>query len=227
MGKPNQIAVSDLVESDGTPNHELILFDESNPRSVINMVPPRVREEMLRILAMFPHYFTETETELYDILKPTDLDDRLRVAFWHEYDRAQDRGVKMQMKNVFSLFCSDMTFYKRILISAARFAWIINRPSDYAMSLEASLNHGKNTLDKIIKMSVLGADGKIDKVAANIFLKAYELLDNRVKGGPLQRIEQKTKTMHIKTTDTNPDLVERELQELEAKYKVTSGTSEG
>lgn len=227
MGKPNQIAVSDLVESDGTPKLELILFDEANPRSVINMVPGRVKEEMLRLQIMYPHYFIETETELYDILKPSDLDDRLRVAFWHEYDRAQDRGVSMQMKNVFSLFCSDVTFYKKILISAGRFAWIINRPSDYAMSLEASLNHGKNTLDKIIKMKVFDEKGNIDKVKAGIFLKAYELLDNRVKGGPLQRIEQKTKTMHIKTTDTNPDLVERELQELEAKYKVASDTSEG
>lgn len=219
MAKPNLIPSGSTIVPPEIRAQEVVLLDETNPRSLVNIVPQTFKDAIINIAENFPHYLTETEVELQALVKPTELDDRMRVAFWHEYVRAQDAGQNIKLMNVFSPFCTDKHFYTKITTNPGKIAWLICKPSEYMMSLEASLNHGKNTLDKIMKMDVFTPDGNLKIKEAGVFLKAYELLDNRVRGAVIQRIEQKTHSlhMHTKTPDMDGEALRDELEVLRKK----------
>lgn len=192
--------------------HDLILLDETDERALINLVPRKVKDSILEIAQKHPEYLEASEVSLQEELKPSELDDRLRLLFWKEYNRAQDQGVKMNMPNIYAPVMSRENFYTRVLVAPKRVAWMIKAPEEYMTSLEASLNHGKNNLDKIMKMNLFDGSGNIDIKKANTFLKAYELLDNRVKGSVIQ----KTANLHVHQKVNEQDL-RSELEQLREK----------
>lgn len=215
MPKPNLIALGDAQPAEKI-QHDVVIFDATTERAVVNLVPNRVREAIESVVQDYPQYLEASEVNLYEILKPTELDDRLRLSFWKEYNRAQDNGIGMKMANVYSPIMSMENFYHKVLKNPDRVAWMIKPPEEYMISLEASLNHGKNNLDKIMKMNLFDEQGNLKKNEASIFLKAYELLDNRVKGAVIQRIEQKTASLHVHQKVDQEEL-RKELDELRDK----------
>lgn len=195
--------------------HDVVLLDKEDPRALINLVPARFKDAIINLAENYEELLTESEVELKETVKPDVLDDRLRVAFWHEYVSAQDSGRRLKLGNVYSELCSDKHFYTKILPNHSKIAWIICRPANYMMSLEASLNNGKNTLDKIMRMNIFNEEGELHIQKAKIFLQAYELLDNRVRGSVIQRIEQKTQTVHLRDPGVPSD--KDELEKLRAE----------
>lgn len=181
MPKANMISIGEAQPTQ-TVQHDVVIFDSSDERAVVNLVPNKIKEAIQKIVQDYPEYLEASEVNLYEMLKPTELDDRLRLSFWKEYNRAQDNNVGMKMAYVYSPIMSMENFYHVVLKNPSRVAWMIKPPEEYMLSLEASLNHGKNNLDKIMKMNLFDEDGNIKKAEASIFIKAYELLDNRVKG---------------------------------------------
>ena len=151
---------------------------------------------MKRVALEYPYYLNKSEHELIRILKPADIDDKLRLLFWKEYERAQDAGTGMVMVNVYSKIMGRDNFYE-VMKNPRRVAWLMSPPEDYMISLEAALDHGRRNMEKIMKMKLFDEKGKLKAAEAKIFLKAYELLDNRVRGAVVQRIEQKTASLHV------------------------------
>lgn len=214
MTKAKSVLEPDPTVPPDFSKHELVLLDESDERSLVNIVPPKFREAIQNLANNFPEYLEETELDLQRIVKPTPLDDRLRVAFWHEYTAAQDLGRDIKLANVFSNYCSDFYFYSKFITRPEKVAWIICRPANYMQSLEASLNNGKNRLDELMRMELFHPNGMLKVEETKLFLKAYKMLDDRVKGSVIQRIEKKTQ--HI-PFDDEPDKLKKELLELRKK----------
>lgn len=216
--------IKNLVELEGPVEVEVdgdvVVFDEANERAVINLVTPLVRESILRAYKNNPKWQGMCERELYNELRPSDTDDKMRLLFWKEYNRAQDRGKRMLMGNIYSPVMTHENF-RLFLGSDKRVAWMLKPPEEYMISLEAALNRGKDTISKLMSMDLFDSKGKIKRVEASIFLKAYELLDNRVKGSVVQRIEQKTASVHVHKREQLPqgqgDELRKELDELRKK----------
>lgn len=197
--------------------HEVVLLDPLNERSLVNIVPDAVKDAIINIATNYPEFLDASEHELKRELQPDDADDGIRVSFWYEFVRAQDRGTRMRIGEVFSHFISDRHFYQTYLPNPRKVAWMICRPANYMMSLEAALNNGKDVLTKIMKMNIFDDQGNIKTKEAGLFLKAYEMLDNRVRGSVIQRIEQKTLSAHLNLGGDDEEKLQR-LKELEDKH---------
>lgn len=179
------------------PKYDVQLVGEDNPRAIVNIVPGELRDAIYELIKTHPQYLNLSEVQLNMEINPTELDDRLRLGFWNEYARAQDGHRQMKIKNICGMFCNREYFYYKVLTNPQRLAWILKQPEEYMTSLEASLNHGKNQIDKLMKMALFDDKKNLKIKEAKVFLQAYALLDARVKGAVLQRIEQKSATLHL------------------------------
>ncbi len=198
--------------------------DSDNPRHVLNLVPDAVRRSMERIPA---EYLLMDEVELESHAprqKWTLVDRRLRTAFWIEYARAQDAGTGMQMTLVYSGTCSRPYFYNTILESKSKLAYIMSPPTNYALAMEEALNFGVMRLREILDFPLYTTDKdgieRPDAKVADVILKTVALIDQRVKGAVIQRIEQKNLNVHMgaktaKDQDViSVDEIDRKLAEL-------------
>jgi hypothetical protein len=192
--------------------HDVVLLDESDPRSLINLVSEKFRTKMRILAEKHPEYFSMSERQLYLTLKPSDTDDKFRLLFWKEYNRAQDNGTTMRMPNVYSPVMSREG-YNSMIDNIHRIAWIIKPPEEYMISLEAALNKGRENIERIMTLNLFDKKGKFLKGEAQIFLKAYELLENRVKGAVVQRMEQKMASLHVHAKQ--PAITGEDIQLLE------------
>lgn len=215
-----------LVQPEVKVTHDIVMLDKNDERSLVNLVPPKVKEAILRVAEENPEYLELNERYLHKVLEPSDSDDKVRLSFWKEYNRAQDFEQNMKMVNVYGLLMSNENFFL-LLRDNKRVAWMIKPPEEYMISLEASLNHGKDNLNKLMKMKLFDEQGNLKKTEANIFIKAYELLDNRVKGAVVQKIEQKTASLHVHqkvgTTEEDAKLLEQLRKQQESIIEIAGG----
>lgn len=169
---PQDIAVSDL----------------DNPRSVINLVSPVVREAMKRV----PEEFLSLNDKELENLSPqkafTVTDRRLRTAFWIEYGRAQDSMSSMNMAGIYGGICSRPYFYTNIMQDKVRLAYLLTPPQDYKVAMEEALSYGVDKIREILEMPLYDQNtGRPDPKIADVILKAVALIDQRVKGAVVQR----------------------------------------
>lgn len=218
MAKPNAATTVMPTVPGEFSKYEVVLLNQEDPRAIINLVPRVVKDAIMKIATKYPDYLIGSEVQLYKKLTPSEQDDRLRVAFWHEYIAAQDAGRNMKISTVFSQVCTDSGFYEHVLPNPKRMAWILCKPEAYMMSLEASLNHGKNQIDRLMKMDLFDGEGNLKHKDAMVFLKAYEMLDNRVKGSVIQRVEARTQSVHVvKKEASNEAELKKQLEDLRRK----------
>lgn len=199
---------------------DLDVWTQSNERALINIVPEKMKNLMLELSQKNPSWVGMGEAELREAAQPNDSMDALRLCFWAEYNRAQDEGKNMNIRNVYSPVMSMGTFYENYLTKPNCIAWMICPPQDYFRSLDSYLNQGKETMGKILKMKIFDAKGRIDVQKAKIFLQAYTLVENRVLGSITQRIQQNT-NLHVKAeiqSGQSDDALTKEYEELKAKH---------
>lgn len=207
-----------LASIDGTDDVSVI--DESDPRSLINMVSPRFKEAIRDLYKNHPDLTEQSEKDLYRIVQPSFQLDELRLSFWVEFNRAMDTGSTMMMKNAYSCVMTGDLFHKMIRRPEV-VAWIITVPRQHKISCEAKLNYLSNEIEEMVKTPWYKLDKKgnklIDPKTANVFLKIYQLMENRVHGGAVQRLEQKTATISLGSRGGTDDELRQELEKLRSK----------
>ncbi len=172
---------------DTLPKHEIVLADPENPRAVLNLVPPRIREAAAMAISSHPQLFDLDEKTLRDKVRPSDSVLRIRVAFWNEYFRVQDAELpKMDAAKIYAGVVHQQMFYGHILGKPGNVAWILCPPHNYMIAMEEILDRGMNNLAKIIGMPVT-TDGEVDVKKAKLFLEAFKTVQERVKGSVVQR----------------------------------------
>lgn len=213
MSENNQLVVMD---DDDSPNY----LDESDPRNLLNLVTKKIKESIERVTREVPQYLNIPELDLRDLLKPTETTDRIRISFWKEYFRAQEEGNRMRMRNVYSPVMTEAAFYNYVLPDNERMAWVLCAPADQMTTLLADLNYAKETESQILRMNLMDEHGELKIDAAKIWHKVYESAKNRAYGSVVQRIEQKTQSMHIRQNvgSTESSELKKELEALEAKH---------
>ncbi len=195
-------------------NNEMILLDEENPRSVINLVTETVAIHIQNVPSSMLDIGEDELRTLYGInWKPPTIDDRLRFMFWKEYDNAQSNIRKMKVSHIYAGVCSRECFYK-VIATPERFAWILCPPVDYMVGAEEALTYGLEQLRDILTQRHTTMGGALDSKSAALKLEVVKMLDQRVKGA----IIQTTKNLNV-NVNANKGIVAPKIEDVDKRIK--------
>lgn len=215
------------------------LWDSDNPRSVVNLVPEAVKAAMLRASEEMPQLFGLDDRTLWYAIKkiegkgPSPTDNRLRLAFWNEYNRAQTLGSRMEVTNIHAGVVARQYFYDRWLKYPVRVAWLLCPPSSYLIVMEEALQFGIEQLRDVLEKDISLPSGKIDHKLIELKLKIVALMDMRVKGAVTQRVEHKNLNLNLHALSDpqavthagmigTMDGIQKRLKELEKKDRLSA-----
>lgn len=211
---------AELAIHDQKPIRELSIFDKDNPFSMINKIPDPWNKYFM---AADEELLQKDESEVRQVVKPTPLVNKLRLAFWVEYDMACKLGRKMDLRRVYGGLCAREKFIQGICKKTKKMSWLLCPVSTYRTSLEEALETSIAQMRKILDTPLYKDHNckELDYRAADIILKIYDRLDQRIHGGVVQKIEQKqlTLTKKIDTPVASPDEIKEKLELLESEIR--------
>lgn len=187
--------MSDLVPQqhlDDGKSLDIIIWEDTEPRSVLNLVPSEVREKFLKARSTMPDLFEMDEVTLGRELKkfrmaPTAIDNRIRLKFWLEYDQCQfEQNPSMNMSKVIMGLMSREGFYKNYLSMYTRVAWLLCPPTNYTVKTTEALEFGLEQMRDILEMDC-GEGKKFNASLAKLKFEIVKMLDQRVHGSVLQK----------------------------------------
>lgn len=211
-------------------NFKIFRSDESDGPTVLDLVPPKTAEHMRAALEKRPDLFSMDEKELkhhlrHSGLTPTPTDNRLRIMFWQEYDRAMAHESSMQMNNVYAGVCTHGYFHQHYLPVAEKVAWLLCPPADYVAKIAEVLDYGLDRMREILEMPLTDpVTGKFNGKLAELQAKITFMMDMRKHGAFTQKIEQKNMSLSITARagaanemalDNSMDELDKRLKELE------------
>ncbi len=180
------------------------LLDADNPRSLVRICPPSIREHVLNIPL---EAFTMTEDELVRYASPDFTSKCLRIQFWQEYVRAQDKSVSMSLHNILKGVTHKGYFMHLAKTRPHELGWICVPPRSYDVMqkqiLEESLekmraNLSVGVIDEVTVEKV-GTNGdvtvtttkKVNASAMAEIRKTAEMLQNRIMGSMTANVNHK------------------------------------
>ena len=232
------ILSSDITVPD---SHKFLpIFDVTNPRSLINLMPPEWRAAAVRVpiellsctqkeLELKVKKFVYSKSNSQLVRLPIFLR-HAKIRFWDEYDRVQDSGDDvMNLNAAFQGYLSEMEAAK-ILYSDATVAWIISGMPSYVAFIKDI--HAMGLQRQLEVMQI-----KVDKAKPNIGLinaqyRIFARIDDRLHGAITQNhsIEQKSLNVNIEGKQSaaitaNQDRlslkdIERRIEELQKRSKL-------
>lgn len=160
---------------------------------------------------------------------PSPTDNRLRVSFWQEYDRAQAKGRPMNMSMVYGGICSREYWEQCYLKFAEKVAWLMTPPASYSIAMEEALIYAIEQMRDILEMpNEDPVTGKLNFKLMELKAKIYESVHIRVKGAPVQRVENKTMSLNVNTSEkqvaeammlNSMDEIRHRMKQLEKREK--------
>lgn len=212
------------------PNAQFYIWDTSNPKSIINVVPDQVRESMLRLVNERPDLCDLDEQVLKRYLRSevgmslSATDNRIRINFWNEYDRCVGLDKKMTIYGIISRFTSFEFFTKTFLKSNEKVCWMICPLVTYMVNAEEALAFGMDELrDTLSVPHIVG--NKIDHKLLNAKITIVKILDARVHGAAVQRTLNYTKTqvdvVGSVSASERERLIENQIKQLEQNENLT------
>lgn len=190
----------DLRDADSTAR-PVDLWERSEPRAMINLVPPALQQAFMTAAMGASDLFCGDERTLLKKLResertPTPTDNRLRLAFWMEYDRAQSLMKNMRVDNIFAGICTRNYFYGNYLANPAKVAWLLMPPTSYVVKMEETLDFGLDQLRDILEIPHGTSNVKLMELKAKI----VAMVDLRVKGAVPLKIDQRNMNINVATT---------------------------
>jgi len=176
------------------------MYDTDNPESMINIIPTRMIEVLHRIKPKMPRVLYCTEMELRKYVQPDERDERARLGFWDEYNHATAAGKKMVLAQVLHGLMSWETWITVFEPSDKKMMWVFCPPISYQVAMRNILHKGTERLMEIMSLPIIDDQGRPDsKVIVNI-LRAFQLVDIRVKGAVTQKLQIQQQTHNINQT---------------------------
>lgn len=178
------------------PNILAPIFNEDNPLSVGSLLPMGLKNRLKLLAHDNEAYFTKDETALYSMLEkngaaPSTLDNRIRLAFWHEYDAACAGGRHMNVSNICAGLISTTYFLQKYIVHAEKAAWVLLPPVKYDVMVTESLQHGLTKMREMLDLPIHSINLKGQEVINTKVLEAkikiVAMLDMRMKGAFVER----------------------------------------
>lgn len=215
------------------------VFDGDNPFSLLELCPPAVKAAIERL---DPKYYKMSELELRRFAKPSAEIARLRMSFWDEYLRASEDKRNMDVRAITRGVCSHNYFYEVVLANENWLGYITIPPSDYQLAIREMLELSWDRIREVLllpitekvpmKTSVYNEEKKRYETFCEIVEKPNtkligeirqitNMLDLRIKGAVLQRmqIEQRNLNINASADDPNVFLADATMAQLESMEK--------
>jgi hypothetical protein len=143
------------------------IVEKDNPRSLINIAPTGVAKLLEELDSS---WIEMSEKQLKQHVPDDPQLNRLRIAFWKEYDAAQSQLRPMMWAH-----------------NSAMLAYILCPPVSYDVFLEEALSFGMTRIREILNLPLHDENGKVNAKVGELILKAAAFLDLRTHGGFLQK----------------------------------------
>ena len=175
------------------PDEEVSNFDKSDPRSLFNLLPRFLQDRLEQIPAEF-FEFTEDQIrqQLFGNEAPDQTTNRLRVAFWEEYDRVQRYKENiLKFQRICEGVCTPAYFMKKVVPDDKKLVWLLHQPSDYNITLHEIHELGLRQLRNVLCLPILDERGRPNTRLIEVQNKIFQHIDMRLKGGIVQRTDQR------------------------------------
>lgn len=204
----------------------LDIFDRMDERSVLNLLPTMFQAQLIEAQRKAPDLFgLDEKTLMHELgsrrMKPTPTDNRLRIAFWLEYDRAQAAQRKMNLGMVYLGVCSRQTFSVNYARYPEKIAWMLTPPVSYETKMSEALDFGIDRLRQILDEEIILPTGLVNMKLAELQTKIIFMLDQRLKGAVIQRIEQRSMNVNLNASSSGVAQAAMELtmEDIDKKLK--------
>lgn len=153
-------------------------------------------EEVFKLMAAIPeNYFWLEEAELLDLMPGENVkssERRLKISFWHEYDRVLSGVHDISKHQVMSSArvthgVMGIAAYKEFIRNPVKLAWLLMPPANYKVCIDELHYAGIERVREILALPIKDKKGIPNPATARLVLKAFELLDLRAKGSIVQR----------------------------------------
>ena len=205
-------------------------LDVDNPRSLVNIAPVQIREFLLKIPQ---DTFTLSEAQLTKRAEPDFTAKCLRINFWTEYCRAQDKNLTMKLGNILKGVTHSRYFMHICEENPDQLAWMIVPPKDYNIVQEQIFRDGLEKLKAILTISpydiktrkITKTDGTIEEIEEkklNVALleqkrKTVEMLSHRIQGSITKSVALSGTVNHTQSSDS-PRLGYADMDAIEAEF---------
>jgi hypothetical protein len=159
---------------------------------------PKVREKILNLEREHPELLQLDDISFREKHKQdiTLITQRVRIALWQEYEMAHLNNRMMRSRQIYAGVCSETAFY-HLIENPVRLAYILTAPSDYIVTLKEAHDAGLGKLRELFNAKVIDDEGYMNPKAADVLIKAFAILDARLKGAVIQRVDQRVLTSNV------------------------------
>jgi len=196
---------------------EIVFWEQDNPKSLINLVSEKMRARMRELP---PELLGMSEKEIRHRLKPSWIQEQLRLSFWDEYFLTIDNNEnRMRPAAIFANACSKEYFYTQI-DNPLFLAYLTKPPAGYMLKMRSLLDMAMERMREVLSLPLKTQNGTINTKLIGEIVKIAALADNRVRGAVTQKIQidQTSKSLNVNATyeppKTHQDL-EKELKDIE------------
>lgn len=195
------------------------------PDSVLNVIPKELGE---LALALPDELFKLSENVLEKSAQVTRQDQRIRIQFWEEYERAHKVADQIDFGNVIAGTGLPTwgVYWEKLKSNQQLLAWLMQPPAHYRLQMKEAHQLGLKRLVDILDLPLMKKDAKGNEVpdtaVALLILQAFKLVDQRLHGAVTQKIVQ----AHIHETKpegepaaTNMAEVDRKLEALKKELE--------
>ena len=199
-----------------TARKELIFWEEGNPNCVVNLLTPRLKKAAMAIPG---HLLGMSADTLRKKIKANSMDEQLRVSFWEEYFVASDNNQKMRIEAIYPRVCVREYFYRHFVDNPARFAYMLHPPPEYMLQMKSLLTLGLRRFEEILQMPLTNEKGVVNSKLVSEIVRIVMLVDNRVKGSVVQKVQLEQKSVNVNLNYEPPKKIEDIDAELKAVEK--------
>ncbi len=181
----------------------ITILDESDPISIINLLPAAIKERVKIAAMKAPQLFTMGEEAFLahaksQIVHFDTTDEMIRDQFWIEYHHARAANTMINAVRVMAGAISKEGFYDHYMRNTWKVAWMLTMPLQYSRVLKRNLTQlARNMSDLINKPLTDPETGKFDKSLAQMQIALLKFHEVTLHGTPTQRIEQKSMTYNV------------------------------
>lgn len=144
----------------------------------------------------------------------TDTDQLLRHSFWEEVKNAENEGRKLKESNVWHGICTTRYWDKVVRTDEWKMAYILTPTRDRFLIQKAAYNQGLENLLRIVNADPFkrkqGGSKELDPRIAKVVLEAYKILDERLHGQAVQRVQ----TAAVETKKLTPEELQKQIKEM-------------
>jgi hypothetical protein len=177
---------------------------------------PKIREMVLRLEKEHPELMHLDEVSFREKHKQdiTLITQRVRISLWQEYEMAHLNNRMMRARQMYAGVCSETAFY-HLINNPVRLAFILTAPSDYIVTLKEAHDAGLSKLRELFTAKVVDEEGYMNPKAAEIMIKAFAILDARLKGAVIQRVDQRVLTANVEAPTPGFVGIPKDMEKLE------------